>query len=82
MLGQSQKISNSSAADSEQIRKLLTSPEGQELIKLLQADGGAGVRAAAASIQSGNMEAARSALLPLLDGTKAEELTRKMEEKL
>ena len=87
MLGRSQKISNSSPAssppaDPEQIKKLLTSPEGQALIKLLQADGGAGLRAASAAIQGGDMEGAKAALSPLLAGTEAETLTQKLEEQL
>ena len=87
MLGRSQKISNSSSessstADPEQIKKLLTSPEGQALIKLLQADGGARLRAASAAIQGGDMDGAKAALSPLLAGTEAETLTRKLEEQL
>ena len=87
MLGRSQKISNSSPgrsspADPDQIKKLLASPEGQALIQLLQADGGAGIRAASAAIQSGDMEGAKAALSPLLAGTGAETLTQKLEEQL
>ena len=81
MLGRSQKISNSSPSP-EQVRKLLTGPEGQALIQLLQADGGAGIRAASAAIQSGDMEGAKAALSPLLAGTDAENLTKKLEEQL
>ena len=71
-----------SGPDPEQVKRLLSSPEGQALIRLLQADGGAGIRAASAALQSGDMAGAQAALSPLLEGTDAEKLTKKMEEKL
>ena len=70
------------APDPEQLRQILTSPEGQTLIRLLQADGGAGLRQAAAALQAGNVEEAKVALSPLLAGTEAEALTRSLEGKL
>ena len=81
MVGPSQKISNSSP-DHEQLRRLLSSPEGQSLIRLLQRDGGAGLRQAAAALQAGKTEEAKAALAPLLAGTEAEALTRSLERKL
>ena len=66
----------------EQLRTLLTSPEGQALLRLLQADGGAGLRTAAEAMRAGNLEGVKSALSPLLAGTEAETLTRSLEEKL
>ena len=68
--------------DPEQLRQALAGPEGQALLRLLQADGGAGLRAASAALQGGDMEAAKAALTPLLAGTDAEELTRRIEAKL
>lgn len=95
MLGASQKISNSSSGpsperseggvprpDAEQLRRLLSSPEGQSLLRLLRADGGLGLRAAAEAMRQGNAEGVREALSPLLAGTEAEELTRRLEAKL
>ena len=88
MLGASQKISNSSPGpsdprpDPEQLRKLLSGPEGRALLQILQADGGAGLRAAAEAMKRGDTEGVKTALSPLLAGTEAEALTRRMEEKL
>lgn len=68
--------------DPEELRRVLTSPEGQALLRLLQADGGAGVRAASAALQGGDVDAAKAALTPLLEGTDAEELTKRIEAQL
>ncbi len=68
--------------DPEQIRQLLTSPEGQALIRLLQSDGGARLQTASKAIQQGNVEGFKEALTPLLAGTEAERLARSLEEKL
>lgn len=81
MVGSSQKISNSTP-DPEQIRSLLTSQEGQALIRLLQADGGTGLRQAANALRRGDAEAAKAALSPLLAGTQGEALTKALEEQL
>lgn len=72
----------SQAPDPEQLRQILSSPDGRALIRLLQADGGAGLRRAAAALQAGNAEEAKAALSPLLAGTDAEALTRSLEGKL
>lgn len=66
----------------EQLQSILTSPEGQALIRLLQADGGAGLRQAVAALRAGNTEGAKAALSPLLTGTKAEALAQSLERKL
>lgn len=81
MLERSQKISKS-APDAAQIKQLLTSPEGRALVRLLQADGGAGLRRAADALQAGDAKGARAALTPLLAGTEAEALAQSLEGKL
>ncbi len=81
MLGPSQKFSNSSPFP-EELRRVLASAEGQTLLRLLQSDGGAGLKAAAEALRQGNVEGVKSALSPLLAGTEAEALTRSLEEKL
>ncbi len=68
--------------DPEQLKRLLSCPEGQSLLRLLQSDGGAGLKAAAEAMRQGNVEGVKSALIPLLAGTEAEALTRSLEEKL
>ena len=81
MVELSQNLSETSP-DPEQIRQLLTSPEGQALIRLLQSDGGARLKIASKAIQQGNVEGLKEALTPLLAGTEAERLARSLEEKL
>ena len=81
MVGSSQKICNS-APDPEQVRKLLTSQEGQALIRLLQADGGTGLQQAASALRRGDTEAAKTVLSSLLAGTQGEALTKALEEQL
>ena len=81
MLGPSQKFSNS-APSPEALSRALASAEGQALLRLLRADGGAGLRAAAEALRQGKPEAVREALGPLLAGTEAESLTRELEAKL
>ncbi len=81
MLEASQKFSNSSP-DPAQIQALLAGPEGQALLRLLQADGGAGLQAATAALRRGDTEGVKQALSPLLEGTEAEALTRNLEGKL
>lgn len=68
--------------DSAQIRALLAGPEGRALLQILQADGGAGLRAAAEALKKGDQAGVRAALSPLLAGTEAERLTRSLEAKL
>ena len=57
--------------DPEQLRRLLTSPEGQALIRLLQADGGAGLKKAASALKVGNTEEAKEALESSLRGNQS-----------
>ena len=71
-----------STPDPGQLRQILTSPEGQTLIRLLQADGGVGLRKAVSALQAGNAEGAKAALEPLLAGTEAEALAQSLEGKL
>ena len=81
MVGASQKKSNSSP-DPEAVRRLLTSPEGQALLRVLQSDGGKGMQAAVQAMKQGNVEKVKEALSPLLEGSEAEKLTQRLEEKL
>lgn len=68
--------------DPEQLKRLLAGPEGQSLLRLLQADGGDALRAAAEALRRGSTEGVKAALTPLLAGTEAEALTRSLEAKL
>lgn len=81
MVDRSQKFSEFSM-NPEQLRSILSSPEGQALVRLLRADGGEGIKKAVSAIQAGNTEGARAALAPLLAGTEAEALAQSLEGKL
>lgn len=81
MVGPSQKISNS-FPDPAQVKRLLESPEGQTLLRLLQSDGGSGLRQAAESLRRGDAQGAQAALSPLLAGTQGEMLAQRLEEQL
>ena len=84
MVGEIRDFSKNSniLPDAAQLRKLLTSPEGVALVRLLQQDGGAGLRAAAESLRRGDAEGAKAALSPLLQGTDGEQLASRIGEQL
>ena len=71
----SQKIPQISA---EQIRQVLTSPEGKQLIALLNRDGGKGLQQAAAEYRKGNLAGAQDALRPLVGTAEADALLKKI----
>ena len=80
MVGENQDFSKNSniPLSPAQIRKLLSSPEGAALIRLLQKDGGKGIQTAAASLRRGDPEGAKAALAPLLEGTDGEALADRL----
>ncbi len=71
----SQKIPQFSA---EQVRQILSSPEGRQLIALLNRDGGKGMQQAAAEYRKGNLAGAQEALKPLVQTAEAEALLKKL----
>ena len=72
---------NFSAPDQARLQRLLQSPEGAALIRLLRRDGGKGLASAAEAIRRGDTAAARQALSPLLDD-EAGRLVERLGEKL
>ena len=58
--------------------QLLKSPEGQKLLQLMQKDGGAALRKAAAAAKNGDHAAVKASLEPLLQGTDAQSLAEKL----
>lgn len=58
-------LSKNPSFSSEEVRQLLSSPEAQQLIALLQQDGGGRLQQAAQAVQKGNMDGAKEALKPL-----------------
>ena len=71
----SQKIPQFSA---EQVRQILSSPEGRQLIALLNRDGGKGMQQAAAEYRKGNLAGAQEALKPFVQTAEAEALLKKL----
>lgn len=65
----------------EDIRRLLGTKEGQQLLKLLNQDGGAALRQAADSIKAGDYEAVKQKLGPLLATEEAAQLLQKLDPK-
>ena len=66
----------------EQISRILTSPEGQALIRMLQRDGGKGLREASESLRRGDASGARAALSPLLETPESVRLADQLQKKL
>ena len=58
----------------EEAAKLLSTQEGQQLLQLMQQDGGKSMQAAFAAVQSGDGAKAMALLAPLLADPKAAEL--------
>lgn len=62
----------------EQVRRVLTSPEGKRLMALLNRDGGKRMQAAAAEFQKGNAAGAKDLLKPIMEDPEADELLQKL----
>lgn len=58
--------------------KLLATPEGRQLLALLQADGGDTMRRAFAALQRGDSEGAKAILSPVLSDPKAAKLLEQL----
>ena len=63
------------------IKRVLGSPEGQQLLKLLNRDGGQALRSAANALYAGNTEEARKILAPMMATEEASELIDKLNRK-
>lgn len=58
----------------EELRRVLTSPEGQKLLTLLRADGGEALKQAAKSVKQGDYDGAKTVLEPMLQNPEAQAL--------
>lgn len=65
----------------QDIRRVLGSPEGQQLLQLLNRDGGQALRKAASALRSGNPEEAMQALAPVMNTKEASDLVDKINRK-
>lgn len=69
-------------ADYAQLLRLAQSPEGQQLLKLLQQSGGDSLKTAAAAASAGDFQQAKNLLSSLLSTPEAEKLIKQLEERL
>lgn len=64
--------------DEKAVRKVLGSPEGQQILKLLNQDGGQTLRRAAEALRSGNAQEAQQLLSPIMESEAAASLIDKL----
>lgn len=62
----------------EDVKKALTSPEGQKLLRLLNQDGGKRLRQAADALKKGQQETAKEILAPVMETEEAARLVKKI----
>lgn len=62
----------------EQVKKVLSSPEAQQLIALLNRDGGQSLQRAAEEYRRGNTSGVQEVLKPLVETQEASELLKKI----
>ena len=60
------------------VKKALTSPEGQKLLRLLNQDGGKRLREAAEALKNGRQEEAQAILSPMMESREASQLIQKL----
>lgn len=65
----------------QQLNSVLRSKEGQALLQLLNRDGGAALRQAASAVQSGDYEAAKKIMEPVMQTPEAAELVDRINRK-
>lgn len=68
-------------APAEALRRLLGSPEGKQLIALLNRDGGKSLQQAANEYRKGNAAGAQEVLKPLVETPEAAELLQKLSQR-
>ena len=60
------------------IKRVLGSPEGQQILRLLNRDGGQALRQAADALRSGNTDEAKRVLSPIMESEEAAGLINKL----
>ncbi len=66
----------------EQLRKLLSSPQGKQLLRLLTRDGGAAMKSAGEALRRGDTDGAKSIMGPLAEDPEVQMLLRAAEQDL
>ncbi len=67
--------------DPKDIQRVLGSQEGQQILKLLQQDGGKALKAAATAYRQGNTQKAQEIIAPLMTTPEATRLVDKLNQK-
>ena len=75
-----QENQNPLSIDPQQVKKLLASSAGKQLLQLLNQDGGAALQQAAACLKTGNLSGAQSAVAPIMEQAQAQALLRQLEQ--
>mgnify|MGYP007069887733 CR=1 FL=1 len=69
-------------SEQENIQKLLSSPQGKQLLRLLSRDGGTALRQAGAAVQSGDAAGAQSIMAPMLEDPQVQTLLKDLEQSM
>lgn len=70
-------MQNNSQISAQQLKDLVSSPEGKRLIALLQRDGGENARRAAEEYKNGNVAGAQALLQSVMQSEEAKALRKK-----
>ncbi len=65
----------------EQVRKVLGTREGQQLLQILNRDGGTALRQAAAAVKAGDYSTAQNILAPMMQTPEAAKLVNEINRK-
>ncbi len=64
------------------VQKILSSREGQQLIKLLSGDGGTALKQAGSALKQGDSQAAQAIMAPLAENPEVQRLLKSLEKTL
>ena len=67
------------ARDQKNLQKLLASPEGKQLLRLLSQDGGAALKRAGTAVKQGDQAGAQAIMAPLLENPEVRSLLASLE---
>ena len=70
-------MQNNSQFSAEQLKAMVSSPEGKRLLALLQSSGGENVQRAAEAYKNGDVAAAQALLKPVMQSQEANDLLHK-----
>lgn len=65
----------------QQIERVLKSPDGKQLLALLNRDGGAALRQAASAVRAGDYDAAKKIMSPVMQTPEAAKLVDRLNRK-